>query len=78
MKRLRETVTHVYLRKVLHFDMVSLEVSAMLRNNQTVVKSGLIDKNTQIIFRTNCSKMSICVELASETFQLDENKQLYL
>ena len=42
--------------------------------NQTVVKSGVIDKNTKIIFRSNCCKVTIGIEIAIETFELNENK----
>jgi hypothetical protein len=61
-------VTHAYLKKTIYFDEIGLEVIAMLKNNQNVAKSGLIDKNTKLIFRTNCSKLSIAIELSIETF----------
>jgi len=49
-----------------------------MRNNQTMVKTGIIDKNTKLIFRTNCSKLTVGIELSTETFELNENKELYL
>ena len=46
----------------------------MMRNNQTIAKSGIIDKNTKIIFRSNCCKLTIGIEFSIETFQLNEKK----
>jgi hypothetical protein len=74
MKAFKESNTHVYLRKTLYFDEIAIEVSSLMRNNQTVVKSGVIDKNTKIIFRSNCCKVTIGIEIAIETFELNENK----
>ena len=31
----------------------------MMRNNLTIIKHGIIDKNTKLVFRTNCSKVTI-------------------
>lgn len=49
-----------------------------MRNNQTVAKFGIIDKNTKVIFRSNCCKLTIGIQLAVQTFQLNEDKQLYI
>lgn len=46
----------------------------MMRSNQSIVKSGIIDKNTKIIFRTSCSKLTVGIELSIETFQLNDKK----
>lgn len=50
----------------------------MMKTSQIIVKSGIIDKNTKIIFRTSCSKLTVGVELSTETFQLNEKNELYL
>ena len=50
----------------------------MMKSNTTIVKSGIIDKNTKMIFRTNCSKLTIGIEISVESFHLNEKKELYL
>jgi hypothetical protein len=64
LKSLKESVTHVFLKKALYFDEISLEVMGMMRSNQTIVKTGIIDKSTKIVFRTSCSKLTVGVELS--------------
>ena len=49
-----------------------------MRNNQSVAKTGVIDKNTKIIFRSNCCKLTVGIELSVQTFKLNQNKELYL
>lgn len=74
IKALKDSITHVYLKKTLYFDEIALEVHAMMRSSQCIVKSGIIDKNTKIIFRTSCSKLTVGIELSIETFQLNDRK----
>lgn len=50
----------------------------MLLNNETVRRTGIIGKNTKLVFRSNCAKSTILVEIAVETFQLNEQKELHL
>ena len=77
-KALKESLTHVFLKKSLYFDEIGLEVISMIRPNQAIVKNGIIDKQTKVIFRTGCSKLTVGVEVSVETFQLNERKELYL
>ena len=77
-KSLKESQTHVFLKKSLQFDEIGLEVMSMIRPNQAITKSGIIDKHTKVIFRTSCSKLTVGIEIAVESFQLNEKKELYL
>ena len=78
LKVLHEKITHVYSRKFLYFDEIKLEVTTLMKNNSEVVKSGLIDNNTKIIFRSACAKSTILIEIAKETFELNSSRQIYL
>jgi hypothetical protein len=49
-----------------------------MKNNQEVLKTGFITKNTKLIFRSACAKTAILVELSKETFDLNSTRELYL
>lgn len=39
-----------------------------MHNDKEIRKTGIIDKNTKIIFRSGCAKYTILVELSQEMF----------
>ncbi len=45
-----------------------------MKNNQEVLKTGFITKNTKLIFRSACAKTAILVELSKETFDLNSTR----
>lgn len=49
-----------------------------MHNNEEIRRTGIITKNTKIIFRSGCSKYTILVEISKEMFELNEDKELYL
>lgn len=64
LKKLGEKRVHVYNRKTLYFDQLKLEFTNLMQNNEEIRKTGIITKNTKIIFRSGCAKYTILVEIS--------------
>jgi hypothetical protein len=64
LKNLGDKRVHVYNRKTLYFDQLQLEFTNLMHNNEEVRKTGIITKNTKIIFRSGCAKYTILVEIS--------------
>lgn len=61
----------MYTRKVLYFDKMKLEVGNIMYSTHEIAKSGMINKDSKIVFRSACSKYTILVEISKEMFDLN-------